>query len=93
MQVEQSAHERAAYLVAANAQQVWSTIIGEAEKGMITAILENTNGNQSATATALGINRATLTVKIKLHDLSHLCRSTGEHNARHFAAKREGGVA
>jgi DNA-binding protein Fis len=40
------------------------------ERGLLQATLRATHGNQSASANALGLNRATLRTKQKRHDLA-----------------------
>jgi len=48
---------------------LYRQIIDEVEKPLLEALMEHTNGNQSRTATYLGINRATLRSKLKRHSL------------------------
>jgi DNA-binding protein Fis len=45
--------------------QVYSMVIGSAEKELIEKVLKRTFGNQSIAAKILGINRNTLRTKIK----------------------------
>jgi len=44
---------------------LYSTVLSEAEKALISIVLKETNGNQLKTAKVLGINRNTLRSKIK----------------------------
>lgn len=67
---------------------IFYRVIREAEKGIVVKMLELTGGSISATATALQLNRLTLSQKIDTHNLRHLCTPTGTQNARHYATKR-----
>lgn len=52
-----------------DASYLYRQIIDEVEKPLLEVLMEHTNGNQSRTATYLGINRATLRSKLKRHSL------------------------
>lgn len=69
--------ERASYVVTARAladvtaSLPWSTLLGFAEKGIIRAALEHTQGNQFKAAKLLGIHRSTLRQRIALYGLQY----------------------
>ncbi len=52
-----------------DASYLYRLVIDEVEKPLLEVLMEYTNGNQSRTATYLGINRATLRSKLKRHSL------------------------
>ena len=54
----------------AECQKLLQQLLAEAEKGIIRAALEHTNGNQSNTAKLLGITRTTLRTRLTRYDLN-----------------------
>lgn len=52
-----------------DATSLYSQIMDEVERPLLTVLMKHTNGNQSRTAACLGINRATLRAKLKKHSI------------------------
>lgn len=52
-----------------DATYLYRHIMDQVEKPLLQVMMEHTNGNQSRTASCLGINRATLRSKLKRHSL------------------------
>ena len=52
-----------------DATYLYRQVMDEVEKPLLEALMKHTNGNQSRTASCLGINRATLRSKLKRHSL------------------------
>lgn len=48
---------------------LYRQIMDQVERPLLEAVMQHTNGNQSKTASYLGINRATLRSKLKRHSL------------------------
>ena len=48
---------------------LYRQVMDEVERPLLEALMKHTNGNQSRTASCLGINRATLRSKLKRHSL------------------------
>ena len=68
----------AAYVAVANyfsdlngcpADNLYDMMLGEMEKGLLLAVLEQTGGNQTKASAVLGINRTTLRKKLRKYDL------------------------
>ena len=51
------------------ADNLYDMMLNEMERGLFTAVLEQTRGNQTKAAAMLGINRTTLRKKLRSHDL------------------------
>jgi Fis family transcriptional regulator len=49
--------------------ELYDLVLGEIEHPLFTSVLEYTDGNQSAAAEILGINRATLRKKLRHYQL------------------------
>jgi Fis family transcriptional regulator len=49
--------------------ELYNLVLGEIEHPLFTSVLEYTDGNQSAAAEILGINRATLRKKLRHYQL------------------------
>ena len=50
-----------------SSNNAYGVLIGQAEKGLLSAALEKYNGNISKIAVRLGINRATVAQRLKVH--------------------------
>lgn len=50
-------------------ENLYQMVVGEVEKGMLESIMNYAEGNQTRAAEMLGINRATLRKKLRLHKL------------------------
>jgi len=48
-------------------ENIYRQVMDKAECGILTSVMRRTRGNQSKAAMMLGINRATLRVKLKRH--------------------------
>lgn len=51
------------------ADNLYDMMLSEMERGLFTAVLEKTHGNQTKAADVLGINRTTLRKKLRKHGL------------------------
>lgn len=66
--------EQAVYEVAKQnlgTKNLWQDMIALAEQGVLKAMLEATNGNQTEAATLLGMNRITLRTRVERYQLKH----------------------
>jgi len=52
-----------------DATYLYRQVMDEVERPLLEVLMNHTNGNQSRTASFLGINRATLRSKLKRHSL------------------------
>ena len=52
-----------------DATYLYRQVMDEVERPLLEVLMDHTNGNQSRTASFLGINRATLRSKLKRHSL------------------------
>ena len=67
--VEQRLNDYFANLEGQPAQNVYDMVIKEVEKGLLSVVLQQVNGNQSKAATILGLSRGTLRKKLKENNM------------------------
>jgi len=48
-------------------ENIYRQVMDQAERGILASVMKRTRGNQAKSAMMLGINRATLRVKLKRH--------------------------
>jgi DNA-binding protein Fis len=69
--IERAAYEMTARLCQGDTKLTRSVLLDFAEKGIIRAALEHTQGDQSSAAKLLGVSCQTLRKRIALHELQY----------------------
>lgn len=67
--VERAVRQYFAQLQGEEADDLYTLVLHEVEKPLLSVVLEQTRGNQTRAAKVLGLNRGTLRKKLKTHKL------------------------